>query len=54
MEKEHIVDCARELERSDSSDTLSVNSLSTIELSNEPLTDHDGQSMHDAYNRNYC
>jgi hypothetical protein len=50
MEKEHVVDYARDLERSiDSSDTSSVDSLSTTESSDEPLTDHDGQSTNDAY-----
>ena len=52
MEKEHVVDYARDLARSidsSDSDTSSVNSLSTTESSDEPLTDHDGQSTHDAY-----
>jgi hypothetical protein len=47
VEKEHVVDYARDLV--DSSDTSSINSSSTTVSSDEPLTDHDGQSTNDAY-----
>ena len=47
MKKEHVIDYARDLE--DLSDTSSVDSLPTTESSDEPLTDHDGQSANDAY-----
>lgn len=44
--KEHVIDYARDL---DSSDISSINSLSTTESVEEPLTDHDGQLENDAY-----
>jgi hypothetical protein len=50
LKKEHVIDYAHDLERSiDSSDTSSIDSLSTAESSDEPLTDHGEQLVNNAY-----